>query len=326
MLTNVHYKNICYKKIRGIKVLKKIERKDLLLNKAVWYYYFGNLTQQNISEVLGISRVRVMRLLEQARKTGTIQFRMHPEFGHRLETATKIACTWGLKDVIIIPNATLGMNINENIAIGAANYIKNFISKNAFVNVGYGDTLNRVLNHLAGIVESPISFISMSGGVNSYLPNASSNIFNARLYLIPAPMLVSSPEMVEATINEPSVREILQMVKLSSVTVIGIGAMNDSATILRNGTLTKKDFIYLSMQGAVGDILCHFLDQNGKSIQSDIENRLISIPLETIKSLNNVIGVAAGSDKLSAIRSVLRGHYLDILITDEDTAAMLESK
>ena len=42
--------------------------------------------------------------------------------------------------------------------------------------------------------------------------------------------------------------------------------------------------------------------------------------LEKLKSLNNVIGVAAGKIKVEAIRAVLRGRILDTLITDTETA------
>ena len=37
----------------------------------------------------------------------------------------------------------------------------------------------------------------------------------------------------------------------------------------------------------------------------------------------NVIGLASGTEKIEAIRAVLRGGYLDILITDETTANLL---
>ena len=46
----------------------------------------------------------------------------------------------------------------------------------------------------------------------------------------------------------------------------------------------------------------------------------------TLKELENVIGVAAGSHKVDAIRAVLRGKYLDVLITDEATALQLLGK
>ena len=75
------------------------------------------------------------------------------------------------------------------------------------------------------------------------------------------------------------------------------------------------------MKGAVGDMLCHFIDRDGRLVPSDIEDRLISTSLETLRSLDNVIGVAAGENKAEAILAALRGGYLDILITDETTAA-----
>jgi len=36
-----------------------------------------------------------------------------------------------------------------------------------------------------------------------------------------------------------------------------------------------------------------------------------------------VIGIAAGSDKVTAIRAALRGGYLNALVTDEETAEQL---
>ena len=80
---------------------------------------------------------------------------------------------------------------------------------------------------------------------------------------------------------------------------------------------------YLKMNNAVGDVLCHFLDRDGQLIPSPIEDRLISTPLARLREMPNVVGLAAGADKIEAIRAVLRGGYLDILITDEPTAALL---
>ena len=109
----------------------------------------------------------------------------------------------------------------------------------------------------------------------------------------------------------------------SSMTVIGIGSMTDEATILKSNILTKNDFLYLQMQGAVGDVLSHFIDRDGNLVNAEIEDRLISTSLETLRQLKNVIGVAAGRSKVEAIRAALRGGYLDVLITDEDTALRL---
>ena len=145
-------------------------------------------------------------------------------------------------------------------------------------------------------------------------------MFNAKLHLIPAPLLTSSKEMAEALRQEASVMELNRMISVAQLTVVGIGAMHESATIFKSGILNNNDFLYLSMQGAVGDLLSHFINKEGKLLSTPLEERLISTPLETLKKLDNVIGVAAGPSKVEAIQAALRGQYLDILITDDRTA------
>lgn len=296
---------------------------ETLTVKTAWYYYCENMTQQQISEKLGISRIRVIKLLDKAKHEGVIQFQIRQDGAQHMQLERKLAETWGLKDTFVVPTPPAGAQVNETIAKAAAMYIGNRITENCFINMGYGDTLSRILNHLASMNEFPISVVSLTGGVSYYLPNAQSHTFNAKLYLIPSPLLVSSGEMVEAMRQEPSVKEIYRMVKLASFTLVGIGGMGDTATVLTNGILSKNDFLYLSMKGAVGDVLSHFIDKDGNLVPTEVENRLISTSLDTIRELDNVIGVAAGPSKVEAIRATLRGKYLDILITDEETAMKL---
>ena len=52
------------------------------------------------------------------------------------------------------------------------------------------------------------------------------------------------------------------------MTVVGVGAMHESATIFKSGVLNNNDFLYLSMQGAVGDLLSHFFDKEGKLLNT----------------------------------------------------------
>lgn len=297
------------------------EYEHLLMVKTAWYYYMENYTQQNISHLLGISRARVIHLLEKARQTGVVQFSIRQEGDRRMQMERALISRFGLQDAFVVPAAgdTLE-NLNASIARAAAMYIANRLDDNGFINMGYGDTPSRVLNHLATMVEKPVNVVSLTGGVNYYLPKGFSRTFNARLYLLPAPLLLSNPEMVDALRQEPSVQEIRQMAKFSQMSVVGVGGMSDEATIIQNGILSKTDFTVLSMQGAVGDILSHFVDRDGNPVASDVEQRLMSTPLEELQKMENVIGVAGGAAKVEAILAVLHGKYLDALVTDETTA------
>ncbi|MBQ9647777.1 MAG: sugar-binding transcriptional regulator [Oscillospiraceae bacterium] len=300
-----------------------MDYEESLMAKAAWYYYHEDLTQVQISDMLGLSRMKVIKLLDRAKQAGIIQFRFRHDSEKRLEAEQHLASRFSLKDCFVVPAPLSPEDVNENIAKAASMYIGSRVSSESFINIGYGDTTSRVLNHLAIDAERSISCVSLTGGVSHYLPNAHASVFNSRLYLIPTPLLVSSAEVATAMKAEKSVRDIRDLVPLSSLSVVGIGAMNDKATVLMSGVLTSNDFLLLKRNGAVGDILSHFINENGEPVSTDLEVRTISTSLETVKSLNNVIGVAAGLAKAEAIRAVLRGGYLDVLITDETTAEVL---
>ena len=293
---------------------------EALMAKAAWYYYFQDMTQQQISDRLGISRIRVIRLLERARQTGMIQFSLRRGNEERLKIEKKLMETYGLEDVFVVPSPADPTQTNANIADAASMYITERLHEGSVINIGYGDTPSRVLNNLATTAETTITCVSLTGGVSYYLPNARSNVFNAKLHLIPAPLLASSKEMADAIRQETSVSEISRMISLAQLTVVGIGSMDGSATIFHSGILNSNDLLYLSMQGAKGDVLSHFVDENGCLINSPIEERLIATSMEALSKLHNVIGVAAGLVKVDAIRAVLKGGILDTLITDTDTA------
>ena len=301
----------------------KQDYENILMNRAAWYYYMENYTQQNISDLLGVSRAKVISLLERARQNGVIQFRIRQEGDRRIQMEQKLTDRFGLKDVFTVPGAGTLANLNESIAQAAAMYIIRRLGEDDFLNVGYGDTTSRVLNYLAMAAEKPLNVVSLTGGVSYYLPNANSNVFTARLHLIPSPLLLSSPDLREAMRQEPVVEEIYRMIPLSHMSVVGIGSMSDQATIVKNGIFNGNDFTVLKLQGAVGDILSHFMDKNGDLVAMDQEDRLMSTRLEDLRKLENVVGVAGGPSKLDAILAALRGGYLDVLITDEETARSL---
>lgn len=297
-----------------------MDYEEALMAKAAWYYYFQGMTQQQISERIGISRIRVIRLLERARQTGIIQFSLRRGNEERLMIEQQLMERYGLEDVFVVPDPAEPSQVNANVAEAASMYITERLQEGGVINIGYGDTPSRVLNNLATLAEKTVTCVSLTGGVSYYLPHARSNAFNAQLHLMPAPLMASSKEMAQAIRQESSVSEISRMISLAQLTVVGIGAMDESATIFQSGILNKNDLLYLSMQGAKGDVLSHFLDENGKLIHSPIEDRLIATSMDTLEQLRNVIGVAAGQVKADAIRAVLRGGILDTLITDTLTA------
>ncbi len=299
------------------------EQTYALATKAAWYYYMEDSTQAQIAEVMGVSRAKVIRLLEEARAQGIVQFSFRKNDSQRVSAEQLLIDRFGLKDAFVVPTPLDSSAINQSIAQGAAHYVSDHLREDGYLNIGYGDTVSRMLGVLAKNREESLNVVSLTGGVSYYLPTVGTTAYSMHLFLTPSPLVVSSRQVRDALLDEKSLQDVSTMTEYADMSVVGIGAAVEGATVLRNGILNEGELTVLKMQGAVGDVLNHFMDKDGNLIQTEIEDRVISTDLDKLRQLKNVVGVAGGKDKVAAIKAVLNGGYLNVLITDSDTAAEL---
>ena len=299
------------------------EQTYALATKAAWYYYMEDNTQAQIADVMGVSRAKVIRLLEEARAQGIVQFSFRKNDSQRVSAEQLLIDRFGLKDAFVVPTPLDSSAINQSIAQGAAHYVSDHLREDGYLNIGYGDTVSRMLGFLAKNREESLNVVSLTGGVSYYLPSVGTTAYSMHLFLTPSPLVVSSRQVRDALLDEKSLQDVSTMTEYADMSVVGIGAAVEGATVLRNGILNEGELTVLKMQGAVGDVLNHFMDKDGNLIQTEIEDRVISTDLDKLRQLKNVVGVAGGKDKVTAIKAVLNGGYLNVLITDSDTAAEL---
>ncbi|MFD1780872.1 sugar-binding transcriptional regulator [Fredinandcohnia salidurans] len=295
-----------------------------LIVKIAWQYYIEGLTQNEISESLNLSRMKVIKYLEKAKTNNVIQFKINLEEIENLSLQNKIKKKYNLKDIIIVP--TSNQKNVESLTIAAAQYIEDRITSDTMLSIGYGEAVSRTLGHLRISTKYKVTFVSLSGGVKFYMPTAidtRSDYYtnpNYNHYIVPSPLIVSSKNIAEHLRKEQSVSKILDMIPYTNLTVIGIGALNDRATLIKEGYFNTNDFEILKSKGAVGDLLCQFYDINGNVLDLDFHKQLISTEIDVLKSLNHVVAVAGGLEKKDAIIGALKGGYIDVLITDEAVA------
>ena len=299
------------------------EKTYTLATKAAWYYYMENYTQHQIAEAMGLSRAKVIRLLEDAKTDGIIQFNFRKDDSTRVSLEKNLIAAYGLNDAFVVPTPLNEATLTHTISRAAAIYVRDHLRPGGYLNIGYGDTVSSMLGYLAKEHEDPINVVSMTGGVSYYLPSVSSTAYAMHLFLIPSPLIVSSSEVRDALLGEKSIQEIYAMTEHADMSVVGIGAAVEGATVLRNGIIRESELAILKMQGSVGDVLNHFYDSEGNPITTEIENRTISTDIEKLRTMKNVVGVAGGSEKVAAIKAVLRGGYLNVLVTDSKTAEEL---
>ncbi|WP_417275545.1 sugar-binding transcriptional regulator [Celeribacter halophilus] len=303
--------------------MTEADRDEALLARVAWLYYNDGLTQSEVGKLLSIPRIKVSRLLEAGRTSGLVQLRINSRQQGCLELEARVRQQFGLSDCRVIPEST-SEDINMRVGQAAAQYLMQKLQPGDSLSVGWGETVThsiRMLGYTAQ--ERGIGLYSLTGGVRTYVEGMREANWHRNVNIIPAPLVLSTPELAQALTQEPSVSSLISKALEADYKLVGIGGLSETATVVTQGYLAPSEIDPLRRSGARGDILCHFYDRNGQDISLPLHDRVVGVNLEQLRQSEKVIAAAGGPTKTGPILSALRGEIIDILVTDEPTALAL---
>jgi len=304
-----------------------------LLYKIAKAYYDDGLTQQQIGARLGLSRIKVSRLLRTAREEKVVQISLAPpqesntQMEHRLEEA------YGLKEAIVVTcSGNDTATVVRELGPVAAACLTRGLQGDEVVALSWGKALLSVVNALTPMDLPGVRVVQLIGGLGELEANTHgaelvrrmAQQLGAKPRLIHAPGIVKDRVVREALVKDPQVADTLELACRAGVALVGIGVFEPGATLLSSGnTLSPAEIQALRARGVVGDIALQFFDAHGAKVDHPISQRIVGTDLERIKAIDRVIGVAGGAEKVKAIAAALRGGLVNVLVTDDRTAEQL---
>ena len=289
------------------------------------------MTQSKIAEALGYSRVKINRVLRQAREAGIVQVQIVPLQDDFSELEDALISAYALRDACVVPEADAGLPLYLSLARGAAAWLEDHLVQGIQVGLGLGRTVSHLpqVFHTERPVNCTVTEIvgaasDHSGGIASYNVTARmAELLGGRAELFYAPTFVSDPELKRKLLAEPSVTHALDRARKSDIILQSVGPVDETALLFMHGLLTKTDLEALRREGAVGDALGHYYTAEGKHIPSLSDRCVIGLDLKDICQAPWSVVIAGGSDKLLPLRGALAGKIFNMLVTDRVTAISL---
>lgn len=305
-----------------------------LMIKIAKLYYESGLTQETIADHMRLSRPKVSRLLHEARQKGVVKISILQESGDFSELEQLLENRFGLLEVVIgnVSDPDSPQVVSRELGIVAANYLKRVIWDGDVIGLTWGTTLSAMVDHVPAEKRRDVVVVQLVGGLGepdsevyvTEMVRRLSIALGATLRLLPAPGIVKSVESARLLCSDPYIAQALESATKVNIAFVGIGTMTSNSLLIRGGKIiTQQEIDSLIKAGAVGEISIHFYDINGNPVHSEIDERVIGISLDTLRSLPRVVGVAGGSSKFNAILGALRGRLINILITDPLTGQKL---
>jgi DNA-binding transcriptional regulator LsrR (DeoR family) len=303
-----------------------------LLYKIAKAYYEDGQTQDQIGKRFGLSRIKVSRLLNQARQTRVVQISITPPADSFGDLERELEQAYALDEVVVVSaHGDSQAAVVPELGAAAAGYLARSLGDLDVVAISWGSTLLAIIENLTPQNLPDLRIVQMLGGLGSAesetygadLALRMASTLGARMRHFPSPGIVSSPVVRDALLQDANISDTLQLAGRANLAVVGIGTPGPNTVMRQAGILTESDLHELTELGAVGDIALRFFDAHGVSIDHPIHQRVLGLDLEQIKAIPRVVGVAGGADKLAVIRAAAIGGLVNVLITDDGTARRL---
>lgn len=311
-----------------------------LIYKCCKLYYEENRGQQEIADLLGISRVSVSRLLSAGRESGIVQIQIvSPNHLTYSKLEQELEQVYGLKEAVVVENSPLSTTYDHisTLSTETLSLLETYLHDQDVVGVSMGMSLHNICHGTRKNTNNiNCMFVPMVGGISTgrdQTVNIHSNqiaqnfaqLFGGRYIDFFAPAIFTDPAVLEGFMKEAPMQHVLQYYKEIKTAIMGIGIPNRAgSTMIRAGYITQEMMDELVERGAVGDISLQFFDRNGEFEQFRAFNsRVAGMSLTQLRGVENKIGISSGVQKAEAIYGALRGGFVNILITDQECALKL---
>jgi DNA-binding transcriptional regulator LsrR (DeoR family) len=303
---------------------------DREVARVAWLYFVGGMTQTDIAKELGMTRLRVNKIIGQVRMAGLVNVEVRLPLADCVELEEALKARYGLTRAVVVPSLADPVEQQRTIGETAGELLNSVIAgRDLGVGIGWGRTLSFATRRLEARPNPNSWVVGLMGGVTrASLTNtfevamSVARSFGLECHYLTAPIYCSSPESLEAILHNDEIADVLARTEIADVALIACGDLHQRSPIpsLR---IVKDNLEELERLGAVGETLGYFLDADGQPVDHPLNRSVMAISLTALRQKPVSVLASGGLYKARIIRATLLGKYVNHLVTDEAVAKVL---
>lgn len=297
-------------------------------------YYDENLTQESIAKKYNMSRSLVSKMITKARKLGIVEIVIHDESINSfrgLEADLKKA--FGLSDVACVSLEFSKMPF-RTLGIAGGKFLARKMQKAKLITITGGRTnYELAINFPTSPPFSNAMFVPMSGGLGTEAVQTQANMIcetlaqrsGGQALQLHAPVAVDSSDVKRMLMRQPFIKEVLDASRKADIAVVGIGK-EPKYTEWGRLFLPKEKISNPAIDRAfAGDLAYNLFNSRGESLDCAWHDHKVSLDLEEIIRIPEVIAIAGGENKAKSVYIAAKYGLFNSLVTDTDTAKQMLS-
>jgi deoxyribonucleoside regulator len=301
-----------------------------LLAQVASMYYEQEMTQNEIGAQLGLSRVKVYRLLKQARAEQVVKITIHWPIERDPELEKQLSQTFGLKEALVLK--TLSPNRPPALPpLGqlAAHYLERVLIDGSTMAVCLGRSTYEVINAISPDFQAKVRVAQAMGSMpfsmqevdSATLARQLAQKLDGEVLYLSSPLMADNIKAAKVLRSQREINRVLKAARAADVALLGIGNLDPATSgFIKAGFITPTELAELSAAGAVGDVAGQIYTIDGQLHPCPYNQRVIGITLAELSQIPISLAVAMGQAKAKAILGGLHTRAINVLCTDDNTA------
>ena len=307
---------------------------DDRLRLAARLYYIDGLGQHEVAKFVKVSQAKVSRLLALARERGIVRISIAEYEPRRRDLEGQLCELFPLTTAIVLKAIDGLTDTDLRRAVGhfASSAVDALIPPKAVVALAGGRTLHELVHHLPESRNKALTVVQAMGSVdsnaNAFDAQAVGRVMAQRLggtfLAFNTPAYTSDKRTRDALLKLEQIRRVHEHLDRANLAIVGVGTLENSVFVER-GALSPADLNQLRKAGAVGEICGRFFNAAGKECATSWRERVMSVEIEQLRRMPQVLAIVSGSDRAFALLAAFRGQLIKGLVIDEAGATALLS-
>lgn len=314
----------------------KYSKQDLeAIAEVASLYYEYDMNQQQICKELYISRSKVSRMLKKAKELKIVEININYPYAREKGLEILLKKKYGLDEVIVVKddNSHSDDLALKKLCLLASKYLDSIVEDGTTIGLSWGKTVYNLIKAMNPVTTKDVNVVQLTGIISQWevsnydaieLVRTLAKKYGGRFTPLFSPLYLDSIDSVESAKKQTIIKNNAEKAKQCDIVVTGISSFNKDSKAVWKKYLPVEVKNMLLNQGANGVLLAHFINKDGEICNEELDARTMSIDLEDLKQVKNVIAIARGVAKADAILSALRGNYINTLIIDEELALKLQ--
>lgn len=302
----------------------------VLAAKVARRFYIDGISKRDIADELGLSRFKVARTLDQARSSGLVRIELHYDGDIDLELSVELSTRLGIRRCLVIDSSPEldEAALRASLARVAAGLLEEIVEPDDVLGLSWSRTLLEMRSFLRDL--EPCAVVQLTGALSRPDVDESSielvrdvaRIAGGPAYCFYAPMIVRDAQTASSLRTQPELASAMAKWDQLTKAIVTLGAWKPGQSTVVDA-IRPEEYEQARVAGAVCETAGMLLDSAGAPIGTQFSERVIGIDPERLRRVPEIVAIAYGPDKATAVQAAVQGQLVTTLVTHRSLALAL---